>query len=214
MKKVVRPLLTLVVILGLVILAAQGEHYHVLYKGLGANAYWSMYDEGTGEYTDISIYAVDHFEKYPPRSRAAYQWGEIYISKYKYEDDQYVPISDAYCWVELPRGSLAVDQALMSASLSASGLVGWQYNYSDPPSETEVTIDVNVSWSASGPKSNYNDNYHYRFPSGFGNSHDSGMRRYGSALGDVVLDSISLALGTSSDAQVFSSKSGGVEVWR
>ncbi len=72
MKKIAMPLLGLVIILGLVIALvtpARADHYKYLYKGLEAQAYWYMYDEDTGIYTDISVYATDGISQNPPGSR-------------------------------------------------------------------------------------------------------------------------------------------------
>jgi len=213
MKKIVMPLLTLVITLGLVIPAARGDHFIGHFKGLGAEAHWSMYDEDTGVYTDVYIYAVDRIYRTPPQGGGGWQYANISIYQYLYDADEYVPIRDIYCWADPIPGTLVVDGNLTWASLTASGIEGWQYDY-DTGEETAITIDVDVSWSGTGPMSNYHSNYHFRYPYGFYNSHSTGKSRQASSLGEVVLDGTGLTLQASDYAEVFSSKEGSVEVYR
>jgi hypothetical protein len=219
MKKVFMPLLALVIALGFVIalvtpaLAAQGDHYKGLFKGLGGEASWSIYDEDTGVYTDIGFHAINELYRFPPGGREATQYVYIWISQYRYDADEYVPLRDVYCYGPLLPESLVVNLSLKSASLTASGLEGWQYDYATE-TETVVNIDINVSCSATGQMSHHNSNSHYRYPNGFFNIHSSGKSREAIALGEVVVDGASTILETLGSAYIFSAKEGWVEVYR
>lgn len=219
MKKIFTPLLALVFTLGLVIalvtpaLAGKGDHYKGMFKGLGGEAYWSMYDEDTGVYTDVWIYAVDELYKNPPGSRERTHYANISISQYRYDADEYVPLRDVYFYGSLLPKSLVVYPSLTSASLNAYGLEGWQWDYATE-TETPVTIDINLGWSATGPKSNYNSHSHSRSPYGVFNYHSTGKSREASALGEVVIDGTSIMLEAPGSARIYSAKEGYVEVIR
>lgn len=203
MKKVVMPLLALLVALGSVIplatpaLGAEVRHL----KGQGGDASWSVYDEDTGIYTDVFVYAFDGVLRQPSGITEKNCNASISISQYRYDADEYVPIKDISFWGDLLPGSMVVNRSLTGASLAASGLQGTQWDYATGI-ETVVVIDINVSWTGTGPMSNYSYNYHWRYPSEFVFNHGTGRTREASARGAVIYDGISVMLGAADYANI------------
>jgi|MudIll2142460700_1097286.scaffolds.fasta_scaffold151979_1 hypothetical protein len=195
MKKAIMSFLALAMTLGLMIaLATPAQAAEVRnFKGLGAEAYWSLYDEDTGVYTDVHVYFFDGVFRSPSSGRETRYYAGIGISQYRYVDDEYTPIRDVYCFADPLSGGIAVERNLTSASLTASGIQGTQWDYASE-TETAVNIDINVSCTAAGPLSNSHYNGHWRYPSEFVFYHGTGKSREGSAAGVVTLDGLSIML--------------------
>jgi len=218
MKKAIRSFLALAMTLGLTIaLAAPAQAAWVTHsKEVSGSAFWHMYDDAAGIYTNVDVYASDGVFRSPSGDPGSFRSVSISISQFRYEGDDYVPVRDISFWGDIPAGCLVVSQNLTSASLIVSGLQGTQWDY-ETETETPVTIGLNVSWTANGPLSNYTYNYHWRYPSEFVYNRGTGKSREGSAVGilsldgfDIVLEAGDVDAGEEAYASINSTKGGHV----
>lgn len=213
MRKTLLSILALTVIIGLMLSmsapALAGQIYH--YRGTGVNAYWFMYDAKTGVYTDIYVYGYDSMDQSPPGHPQAKQYAGIEVLQYRYDGDEYVPLSEVSYWG--PAGCLVIDSKLASASLVADDLEAWKWDYI-ADEETAVSLDVDVSWVATGPLSQ--DSYRWHSHSSYmnANRHYNNKSREATAQGSVCYDGTSVIPGASDGASIFSTKEGYVEVSR
>jgi len=217
MKRVFIPFLAMVISLGLVLPlvtpAAPGDHYKGQIKGMGAEAWWSLYDEVSGVYTDILVYTSDKVYKNPLDSPEARAYGEIDIWQYRYVDDEYVPIRDVYFWGDVPAGSIVVDRTLSSASLILSGVEGEIYDHATE-SSTPVLLDIDLRWSAIAPITLDSYRSHNRYPDGFAYYFSRGKSREAETFGVVSFEDTSIPLEFAQRATILSSRTGTVEVYR
>lgn len=215
MKKVFLSMLALILAMGLVLSTAApalaGELYH--FKGIGANAYWFMYDEDTGVYTDIFVYGRDVSTQNPPGRPQTTQYAGIEIFQYRYEGEEFIPISDVSYWGPIPAGCLVIERNLASARLIAYGLEAWEWDYITEEG-TAVSLDVDVSWIATGPLSRESYKWRYHSPYVNVNYRYTGSSRGATAQGGINYDGTSIILGVSNGAGIFSAKEGFVEVSR
>jgi len=220
-KKTVLQLLGLVTALGLVIavtapaLAGQGIHIKGQAKGYGAQAAWNFYDQVLGIQTDLRINFDDNFERNPPDSPVAGQFANISISQYYTDPDglNYVPIRDIYFYGEVPPGAIAIGRTLNSASLVLSGVIGEQFDY-DSMETSDITIDIDVSWSATSPISMDHWNTHMHYINGFAFYRYHGKSRDAATAGQITFGDTSIALGSAYWASVYYAKTGEVHVSR
>ena len=215
MKKVLLSIPLLVLITILVLSAATpalaGQLYHS--KGTGADAYWLMYDQGTGVYTDIFVYGRDSMYQDPPGRPQAKEYGNISIFQYRYDEEEFVPLVDISYWGAIPEGGLAIDNKLASASVVASDLAARKWDYL-AEEETAVSLDVDVNWMATGSLSRESYSWHHHFPYMNANYHYSGKSRGATAQGSVHYDGISIILGASDGGRIFYTREGLTEVNR
>jgi len=215
MRKKLLSILALALMAGLMLSmsvpALAGENYH--YKSTGANAYWFMYDEVTGVYTDISVYGYDSVDQNPPGRPQAKQYVGIGVFQYRYDGDEYIPLSDVSYWGYVPEGCLVIDSKLASASIVADDLGAWKWDYVAEEG-TPLSLDVNVSWMATGPLNRNNYKWHYHTPYTNMNHHYNGKSREATAQGNICYDGTGIILGASDGAAMFSSREGYVEVSR
>lgn len=213
MKKALLSILALTVIMGLMLSmsapALAGQIYHL--RGTGANAYWFMFDGATGVYTDIYVYGHNETYQSPPGHSPAKQYAGIQILQYRYDGDEYVPLSEVSYWG--PAGCLVIDRKLASASLVASELDAWKWDYITEE-RSPVSLDVDVSWVATGPLSRDSYNWRYRSSDVTISYHYSGKNQGAIAEGTICYDGTSKILGASSGAGIFSAREGRVEVSR
>lgn len=212
MRRALLSILALAIVMGLVLSmsapALAGQIYR--FKGTGAYAYWQMYDEATNVYTDIQVYAHESAYQSPPGRPQPSQYAGIHVYQYRYDDyGNWILLSGVYYWGDIPAGCLVVDQKLASARLVADGLEGWDYETGMP-----VTLDVDVSWAATGPLARQSHKSHYHSPDMNRNYRYTGSSRQATAQGSVHYDGTGIILGASDWAELFSAKEGYVEVNR
>ena len=174
----------------------------------GAYAQWIMYDESTGIYTEVYIHG--HEAKYhnPPGRPQTEQYIGIQIVQYQY---WYEIITDIWYWGSVPAGSLTIDRKLATASLAVDGLQAWKSDY-QTGEKTLVTLDLNISWTATGPLTRDRYHWHYRSPYMNVNYRYSGKSRQATAQGSFCLDGTNIILGASDWSGIFSAKDGQVIV--
>ena len=177
----------------------------------GAYAQWIMYDESTGIYTEVYIHG--HEAKYhnPPGRPQTEQYIGIQIVQYQYW--WYASITEVWYWGNIPAGCLSVDQRLGNASLVVQGLQAWKWDY-ETWETIPVTLDLNISWTATGPLTRDRYHWHYRSPHMNVNYRYSGKSRQATAQGSVCHDGTNIILGASDWSGIFSAKDGQVVVNR
>lgn len=208
-------MLALIVIIGLMLSmsapALAGEVYHL--KGNGVNAYWYEYDISTGVYTEINVSGQESVYNGSPGRPQAKTYVGIQVHQYRYEGYEYIPLSNVSYWGYVPTECLIIDKNLAAVSLIVEGLEGWKWDYITEKS-TVVSLDVDVSWTATGPLSRNSYRWHYRSSMSMVNYRYQGKNRQATAQGSVCYDGVSKILGASSWASIFSAREGQVVVNR
>ena len=185
------------------------------FKAVGAEAYWSVYDPVSGNYTDIWVGAAAELNQQPPGTPQAVRYVMVDVLRHRGPpEDPYAEVFvEVICQGEIPAGSLVIDPKLSSVSLSATGLPGFRVDWIQQ-TVIEVNLDVTVEWTAIGHFMREGETYHYKGPDAIFNSHGAAKGRDASAEGTLSYDSTSIELAASPESFIFSASSGSVEVSR
>ena len=169
MKSTFRMLVIVVLMLGVFgqyTTASAAEMYK--WKGPGADAYFSSWDESGCVATDVSVFTRDETFQNPPGRPSENSFVYLTIYQYDYCLGQQLRSAEGFAWIGA--NDLQVAKKLGSATLSTSlSLYDWT-------SDTYFDVYVDLTWNATGPavkeKSQYRSHapgckYHSRFQGTF-----------------------------------------------
>jgi hypothetical protein len=156
--------------------------------------------------TDVTISATESKGPHPPDSPTTVSIADIGISQF--DQCTGTTVLDAFGEVTLTDQSFQVGPQLISATLKPTGQV------TDSVTGSIFNIDVDLTWTPTGPLTAESDRIHVHSPGLIFQSHSNGTSRDAQASGSLSLGGVNLTPQPSGFAVIASVKRGSVTISR